>query len=153
MCCIDYDARARRNCRVKEFQCENCNFKSSSKTLVNRHTKANHNDDQAKNTIIENETATKIRKRFSCEICTFKTTNTNSLKVHMETTHQQNVNNFKNTSENKSKSKRIHCDICGKKFNKQETFTKHIQNDHNLHNTSVTEREIGRSNQLNKNYN
>ena len=128
MCCIDYDARARRNCRVKEFQCENCNFKSSSKTLVNRHTKANHNDDQPKNINIENETATKIRKRFSCEICTFKTTNTNSLKVHMETTHQQNVNNFKNTSENKSKSKRIHCDICGK----SSTSKKHSQNTYKM---------------------
>ena len=36
------DARARRENRVKDFQCKNCEFKSSSNTLVKRHTQKIH---------------------------------------------------------------------------------------------------------------
>ena len=143
------DARARRDNKVKEFQCDKCKYKSSSKTLIKNHYSVSHNEDQTKNQNIniEKETATKMRKRFSCEVCTFKTTNTNYLKVHMDTTHQKMDNNIKNNTENKVTSKRIHCDICGKKFNKQETFNKHIKNEHNTANTQCN---IGRSMELNK---
>ena len=113
------DARARRENKVKEFQCKKCEFKSSSDTLMKRHTKNTHES----KTIFE-EVTTNIRKRFTCKICQFKTTNENTLKAYKEKIHQN-----KNSGE-KANSKRIHCDNCNKKFNKAETFERHMKIEH-----------------------
>ena len=81
-----------------EFHCEKCEYKSSSKTLLNNHKTYQHKNEKEISHIedktstrdqIENETETKIRKRFTCEVCTFKSTNENSLKMHINTNHTQ----------------------------------------------------------------
>ena len=122
-----------------------CDYETSSKTLLIRHTKVNHED---KGKVIEHQDnnidTAKMRKRFSCELCTFKTTNENFLIVHRENNHPQ-----EDISE-KSSSKRIHCKKCGKKFNKKETFNKHLKSCQKSTKTTVTQDKIGRSNQINE---
>ena len=76
----------------------------------------------------------------------YKTTNQNSLKYHIETAHHQ----YENRTEHKLKSKRINCDVCGRKFNKEETFKKHMNTDHkNSKNSNssptITQNNLGRS--------
>ena len=113
------DARARRQYGVKEFNCEQCEFKSSSKTLMHNHIRNSHesenkcdnDEEKVENT---NQNKLNIRKRFSCETCAFKTTNENLLKRHNNTIHENENQNYK-MLKTKSKSKRIHCDICDKK--------------------------------------
>ena len=38
------DARARRECNVKEFHCKKCDYKSSSTTLLDNHVKISHDN-------------------------------------------------------------------------------------------------------------
>ena len=70
-----------------------------------------------------------MRKRFSCGNCEYKTTSENSLKAYIGTTHK-NENYANKILVEKTKSKRIHCDICEKKFNKFETSKKHMKSVH-----------------------
>ena len=136
------DARARRECTVKEFYCEQCEFKSSSKTLLNKHATINHKD-KAINSL-------KMRKRFSCDNCEYKTTNENSLKAHVKTNHTKENYQSKILVE-KVKSKRIHCNICDKNFNKPDTFNKHMKSAHNEHKKPNIQQVAGRSNSMNNN--
>ena len=64
-----------------------------------------------------------IRKRNKCDECEYKFTSENNLKKHMETAHKNTCNQRGNTKETKTQinSKRIKCNLCDKKFNKQET--------------------------------
>ena len=128
------DARARRQFNTQEFQCEKCDYKSGSKTLLKKHNTESHE--------------TTMRKRFSCESCPFKTTNESSLKIHTEATH----NKTKTKKVITSKSKRIHCNDCKKKFNKEETFKKHIENCQKITYQTITRNETGRSNEIKQNY-
>ena len=57
----------------------------------------------------------------------------------MTTKHQ-----YENKKEMKIKSKRIHCDICGRKFNKDETFRKHKLVDHNQPSQTITQNNQGK---------
>ena len=67
------------------------------------------------------------------------------MKHHIATTHQH----YENEKEEKPKSKRIHCEICGQKFNKEDTFKKHKITNHNIpsqkSNQTITQSNLGRS--------
>ena len=77
------DARARRHHKVSEFSCEQCGYKSTSKTLMNNHTGTNHNQKENKIATVNTDTNSfNTRKRFSCDNCGFKTTNENVLKMY-----------------------------------------------------------------------
>ena len=124
-----HDARERRKNGTTSFSCEQCNFMSSSKTLFQRHKNQNHKDKP-----IETQ-ASKMRKRFTCDECGFNAAMENILRKHKETNHEpvlpKKVSNLKTTSTtSKSKSKRINCSQCDKRFNKKETYQKHIATHH-----------------------
>ena len=134
--------RARWENRVNEFQCDECEYKSGSKTLLHRHMQSTHARRNNSEEIIETTASLKIRKRFSCDICHFKATNENNLKIHLENIHQ-------NEKYEKTRSKRIHCNMCDRKFNKQETFNNHMKISHqNNNNKTVNQEIIGRSQEL-----
>merc|ERR1712096_97748 len=71
-----FDARARRTTKTNTFHCENCEFKSSSKTLLNKHIESIHNEEKPVNSSNRKE----MRKRFICDKCNYKTTNEKTLK-------------------------------------------------------------------------
>ena len=117
------NARARRQQKSNQFSCEQCGYKSTSKTLFNNHIKTYHKENgEDIDTKTTQPNLLSIRKRFTCENCEFKSTNENLLEMHINTNHKREVNI--------SKSKRLHCNMCDKKFNKQETsvYIKNIVN-------------------------
>ena len=101
------------NGKNQTITCAKCDFKATSKTLLNRHKKLIH----------EEPSKQEIRKRYCCEICNYKTTSETTLKLHMSTNHikiKQNV------------TKRKSCELCDKKFNKENTFNQHMQKIHKI---------------------
>ena len=125
------DARARRSNNQKDFNCEQCEYKTKSKTLLHRHVESDHKNKEDK---ISSKMITEriIRKRNKCDECEYKFTSENNLKKHMETAHKNTCNQRGNTKETKTQinSKRIKCNLCDKKFNKQETYNIHITKTH-----------------------
>ena len=121
------DARERREKKMTVFKCEQCDYSSSSKTLLKRHMSHNHNHNY---TLIET-TAVNIRKRFNCEKCNFTSTKEHDVTNHINTIHVQSKNILKEkVNKSGTSSKRIHCMYCDKKFNKKETFEKHMTTFH-----------------------
>ena len=118
------DARERRKTKMTVFHCEQCDYTSSSKTLLKRHTDHNHNY------TIETPTRN-MRKRFNCEKCDFNSTQEYDLTKHKNTTHVHRKNILKEkVNKSGNITKRIHCSYCDKKFNKKETFEKHMNTFH-----------------------
>ena len=74
-----------------------CNFKTSSKTILTRHIEDNHKQTQ------------EMRIRHQCDKCDYKTTSKGILTQHMVVIHET-----KEKKEPKLKS----CGLCGKRFNK-----------------------------------
>ena len=112
------DARARRHKGVKTFQCDLCEFKSGSVTLMDRHRESIHKE-------LGN----------TCNQCEHIAPSEVDLKVHIESSHDKQKNHRESTlQEKKTKSKyvktRIQCNECDKKFNKKENFRKHTEKYH-----------------------
>ena len=72
------DARARRNLQTSNMQCDQCNFNTKSKTLLQRHKDESHE-------------------------------------------------NSKSVRKSKHTSKRISCETCIRKFNKRDTYVRHLE--------------------------
>ena len=72
--------------------------------------------------------ATNIRQRFTCEDCGLKVTNEKALEKHKKSVHD--TKKIEKITSSKNTSKRIHCKVCDKKFNKMETFDRHIEKEH-----------------------
>ena len=157
------DARERRKNKVKKFNCEKCDYKSSSNTLMNKHIQINHtsqSNSQHQDTETDHEniqniqaievSAAKIRKRFSCKTCNFKATNESKLKIHVGTNHTINKTKLLH---DKTKTKRIHCEVCDKRFNKKETFNRHIMIHQKPSKQIETQKSIGRSTIITQNGN
>ena len=87
----------------------------------------------------------KIGQRFSCKTCNFRTTNDDALKNHVIIHHQSLENETIKVNRN---TKRIHCKICEKKFNKKETFDKHMKSVHKKTHQLVTQPDTGRSTKI-----
>ena len=68
------DSRERRKHNVNQFSCEQCDFKSASKTLLNRHNNSAH-------------------KEFtvSCEQCNFKSSSKAHLNRHKNSAHEKHI--------------------------------------------------------------
>ena len=107
------DARDRRSLRVQGKnvikKCDDCDFSSSSTTLLLNHKERDHVE------------SSKMRKQLSCDICGFKTTTNAVLKRHLESLHV-----IKEPKQNKRKA----CTMCSKQFNKESTLRDHIQKFH-----------------------
>ena len=108
------DARVRRtlkkNGSSESQKCEQCDFTTTSSTLLKRHCDRIHRND---------ENDIEMRPRYNCEKCQFKTTSEYVLQKHTKMNHE----NQKKIVSSKSK-------ICGKKFNKNETFMTHMKTIH-----------------------
>ena len=155
------DARERRNLRLngkEEAQkCEQCEFKTTSKALLNKHKEAVHKSSLEQHT-------QEMRKRQKCEQCDFKSSSIAHLNSHKNSAHEKHIpscdqcdykapsrtdlrshmetkQNDKTQNENESNenginehtavlkksnySKRLHCEYCARKFNKEETYMNH----------------------------
>ena len=98
------DARARRNLKENEsrFKCDMCEFKSGSKNLLNRHMKTHQS------------------AKINHSIWTEKEVLASTSQPEITRTRALLLKNKKPVS------KRIYCELCEKKFNKQETYSKHM---------------------------
>ena len=112
------DARERRKLKIngknESLKCDQCNFKTGSKTMLNRHMNSSHVDQQTQ----------EMRVRFSCDVCGYKTTSQVVLKTHKNLNHEPKVKNKKFISKRKT------CNMCDKNFNKSSTYNKHMENYH-----------------------
>ena len=125
--------------KQNSFACAYCDYKATMESNLNQHTKTNHKGDS-----------------FSCDQCDYKATLKSNLEQHTQMVHKKyhneeineinedssistqemikaarNRRSMKNTMriEQKSKtyvSKRIKCEKCEMKFNKNETYAKHM---------------------------
>ena len=80
------DARQRRNLKKngknEATKCDQCEYNTSSKTLLNKHIERSHNDSQE-------QPPQEMRKRQKCDQCDVKTTSTDSLKSHEKAHHDK----------------------------------------------------------------
>ena len=77
---------------------------------------------------------------FACEQCDYKATSKTLLKTHTDRDHEFTCEKcdyksstkiqLKSHSDTAHKNKRIACDYCERKFNKKETYEKHMKQDH-----------------------
>ena len=75
--------------------------------------------------------------KMTCNLCYWSTKSNALLKIHMRKEHEvsSTMNPGENSLEKIQKKayvhKRIKCEKCDKKFNKKETFKKHMESVHN----------------------
>ena len=122
-----------------KLSCDQCEYKADTKPNLKMHVETQHQPLEA--------------VRYSCEQCDYKAFTKPNLKTHEETDHHQKKAEKKVA---KKSSKRKNCDLCGKKFNKEETYMNHMKKDHgqlqnnelNQNNTisTLTSQRILRSN-------
>ena len=148
------DARERRLHKEKVIQCDQCDYKSASKTLVMRHQKAAHfasdySFDQCeymartKGSLASHKQTVHNTISFKCNQCDHKEKTEVNIKKHQESAHEKK-------GKSKYVSKRIQCEKCEKKFNKSETFKTHMKKVHNMNLTSKeNETQISILNNLN----
>ena len=113
------DARERKKLNINQnirIVCDQCDFTTASKTLLNRHMRSQHQQHQE-------EVGKEMRVRLTCEKCNYKTTSKTVLKQHVQLNHEQ--------KKNKS-SKRKVCNVCDKQFNKEATYIHHMKNLHKI---------------------
>ena len=131
------DARERRKVRKNSQSCAQCDYTTTSKTMLERHVSATHeqNRDQcaqcdytatSKDVLIQHmsdqhsqimeDSIKEMRVRFACDICQYRTTSEAVLQQHKILNHERKRN-----------SKRKICEHCNKQFNKDETLKKHMK--------------------------
>ena len=139
-----------------------CDFKSGSKTILMNHQKAIHMECNNPCNKCEYKANTKenLHKHIAecheeseikCNQCDHKAITKQDLNKHIDLTHiDNNINNNENDNDDekipsknrrsqKYISKRIKCQKCDKKFNKKETYQKHVNKIHGGMNTSQTQ--------------
>ena len=120
------------------FTCDQCEYKATSKQYLNNHIDLSHKQNSFNCDICEKQfTGPSYLKEhkllchqettFTCDQCEYKATTKEHLNNHIESSH--NLKQKKNYI-----SKLIKCDLCGKKFNKEETFIKHKKQAHSSNN-------------------
>ena len=103
------------NGKEEAQKCEQCEFKTTSKALLNKHKEAVHKSSLEQHT-------QEMRKRQKCEQCDFKTTSPAVLKRHTDSHHE---------ARNIKQSGRKVCTLCNKRFNKESTYMCHMKKVHN----------------------
>ena len=81
------DSRSRRMNKTKEFNCDQCSFKSGSETLVKRHHETEH---MAKLTTEKMHTS----KRIHCQHCDKKFNKRTTFQTHMNKLHKEIINDL-----------------------------------------------------------
>ena len=136
------DARQRRirkmNGKIQTINCDICDFKTGSQTLLNKHKENNHNEQKEKN-------SQEMRKRQKCDKCDFMTTSINVLKSHEKTNHESKAP--------PKASKRKSCNVCTKRFNKESTYIAHMNKNHkegqlNLNLNQIQENVLMKENEV-----
>ena len=96
----------------KRFKCDMCDFVSTSKENIQKHTETVH--------------------KHKWDKCDMKSTTKENLQKHTQSGHEQNrnIHETKVSKGKTSNSKRIECKLCDKKFNKVETFNTHMMKSH-----------------------
>ena len=125
------DARARKkalnNKENSKFKCDKCDYKSGSKTLMYRHINNIHKEIQ--NPENKKESAPVLPstgKKNTREEATKPT----EIPIVLEERQNSPENTPKNHPQKKYIHKRLKCEQCDKKFNKKETFKKHMETIH-----------------------
>ena len=124
------DARARKANRNKKLECEHCEYKTWSKTMLTKHVERSHPHDRepepsANREIVQDEPATvQVRERKHCEDCGFSTTSDDVLLKHINIKHKN-----KSTITKKG-SKRLPCGVCKKYFYKETNLFEHRRTIH-----------------------
>ena len=139
------DAKERRETGLKEFKCEQCDYKSGSTTLLRRHKESVHktNCDKGEKQLKKQGSPTQHtesvqRTVYQCEECDYKSQSTTALKSHMSSAHRKGG----------YVPKRKKCELCEKKFNKNETFKKHMKEVHNTE-ENLTQENPSKANEYN----
>ena len=113
-----------------KFTCDQCEYQAMSKTHLNRHIESVHKQPQP---------------QHKCSKCDYKSPSKAVMIQHNEIIHKKQH----------CVSKRIRCGNCEKKFNKRETYEKHMRLIHGTNRTKsqqeVTFQKYLRSNNNNKN--
>ena len=139
------DARERRIQKVTLFQCEECQFKSGSRTLLNRHKQAIHEGDKyscnqcdfkakIKENLKKRQSTVHEKRMYQCNQCDYKDASQGNVNKHTKSIHdpQENMIESNENLQKKKKyvPKRIQCSKCEKKFNKKETHETHVKTQH-----------------------
>ena len=133
------DARARRQNKNGRFSFNNCEFSTTSVTLLKKHN-VNVHDSNEENDPNKNIQERHIRKSNKCNEYDFTSTSEENLKKHIRTVHKLKCekcdsefatkDNLKKHMQAAHKQKRIECKQCAKRFNKEETFRNHMNKIH-----------------------
>ena len=110
------------------YNCNKCDYTAAQKRDLKTHIQSAHEDIQDEDitstqNMINDSRARKDQKgkASKCENCDFKTTSVTILKQHVKRVHLVKTTN----------SKRIYCNKCDKKFNKESTYKAHMKKAHN----------------------
>ena len=95
------DSRTRRKLKQsgkeEKIKCDQCEWKTGSKTLLNKHKTATHNKDhENKSKLKSNYTS----KRIKCEECDKKFNKNETYKKHMASIHRETEENSNQTKSN-----------------------------------------------------
>ena len=142
------DARARREQRKNTFQCDICDYNSASEILLSRHKRSTHPElqymcdqcdykDTKEDSLNDHKQTQHKSSNHQCNQCDYNATTRSSLDDHKKSIHEKQpevieviLDTRKEIKKQKYVSKRIHCDVCDKKFNKKETFETHTRKYH-----------------------
>ena len=98
--------------KVNFWNVNTVNLQVNKKNWLNKHKENDH----------DNSVVQEMRKQFKCDQCDYKLTWKAHLKDHENIHHQ--------TKEKKFSKKRQNCELCDKRFNKTETFNRHMRKEH-----------------------
>ena len=125
------DSRERRTLKEKgktHLECEMCPYKSQSKYIMKRHIKTRH--EEGNETRVENKAE---KEGTSTQDEVFKSNPGTGIieeRAPSNTLENNEVVASKEVKSNKYIPKRIACELCDKKFNKNDTFKKHMEKIH-----------------------
>ena len=139
------DARERRKNKENFITCKQCNYKSSSKTLLTRHIQYQCNQCDYKSysrTFLKGHIkAVHKSSSYNCDKCDYSTTTQDSLEAHIQTVHEKyqcNQCDYKSYSktflkghmEAVHKALRYNCDKCDYITTTQDSLNVHRQSVH-----------------------
>ena len=117
----------------KDFSCNQCEYKSKEESELKTHIEQNHDNAEwqisTQEFIEDSRTRRNLpnaekEKMLNCKDCDWTTGSTTLLNRHIKSCHEGNQESKKYIS------KRIKCQQCEKKFNKEETYTRHMVSAH-----------------------